>query len=116
MPFDEAVPHLAQRSIVGKKGRWNGIFIRIGEVVLCWNRDSGHRYLESSRGRWQGTTPFVDTTDFTGRVAICSNGAGDPGYHSEDLRVVERFMRTGGRTLQYEAIVGQTKGQVGLIV
>jgi hypothetical protein len=65
-------------------------------------------YMGDSRGRWEGETLVVETTNFTDRVAIGSNGAGypgDPGYHSTALRVVERFTRTGDRTLRYEATV-----------
>jgi hypothetical protein len=65
-------------------------------------------YMGDSRGRWEGDTLVVETTNFTDRVAIGSNGAGypgDPGHHSTALRIVERFTRTGERTLQYEATV-----------
>ena len=65
-------------------------------------------YMGDSRGRWDGDTLVVETTNFTDRVAIGSNGAGypgDPGYHSQALRVVERFTRTAADTLVYEATV-----------
>ena len=65
-------------------------------------------YMGDSRGRWEGDTLVVETTNLTDKVAIGSNGAGypgDPGYHSQALRVVERFTRTGADTLVYEATV-----------
>ena len=65
-------------------------------------------YMGDSRGRWEGDTLVVETKNFTDRVAIGSNGAGypgDPGYHSQALRVVERFTRTSADTLIYEATV-----------
>jgi hypothetical protein len=65
-------------------------------------------YMGDSRGRWEGDTLVVETTNFTDRVAIGSNGAGypgDPGYHSPALRVTERFTRTAADTLVYEATV-----------
>jgi len=65
-------------------------------------------YMGDSRGHWEGDTLVVETTNFTDKVAIGSNGAGypgDPGYHSLALRVVERFTRTGADTLTYEATV-----------
>jgi hypothetical protein len=65
-------------------------------------------YMGDSRGHWEGDTLVVETTNFTDRVAIGSNGAGypgDPGYHSEALRVVERFTRTSENTLDYRATV-----------
>ena len=65
-------------------------------------------YMGDSRGHWEGETLVVETTNFTDRVAIGSNGAGypgDPGYHSEALRLVERFTRTGEHSLNYQATV-----------
>jgi hypothetical protein len=65
-------------------------------------------YMGNSRGHWEGESLVVETTNFTNKVAIGSNGAGypgDPGYHSEELRIVERFTRTAENTLQYEATV-----------
>jgi hypothetical protein len=65
-------------------------------------------YMGDSRGRWEGTTLVVETTNLTDRVAIGSNGAGypgDPGYHSDALRIVERFTRIADDTLYYEATI-----------
>ena len=65
-------------------------------------------YMGDSRGHWEGDTLVVETTNFTDKVAIGSNGAGypgDPGYHSEALRLTERFTRTGENTLDYTARV-----------
>jgi hypothetical protein len=69
-------------------------------------------YMGDSRGRWEGDTLVVETKNFTDKVAIGSNGAGypgDPGYHTEALRVIERFTRTAANTLQYEATVDDPK-------
>jgi hypothetical protein len=65
-------------------------------------------YMGDSRGRWEGDTLVVETRNFTDKVAIGSNGAGypgDPGYHSEDLVVTERFTRMSEDTMFYEATV-----------
>jgi len=65
-------------------------------------------YLGDSRGHWEGDTLVVETTNFTNKDAIGSNGAGypgDPGYHSEQLKIVEKFKRTGPKTLDYTATV-----------
>jgi hypothetical protein len=65
-------------------------------------------YMGDSRGHWDGDTLVVETTNFTDKVAIGSNGAGypgDPGYHSEALHLTERFTRTGENTLDYTATV-----------
>ena len=65
-------------------------------------------YMGDSRGHWEGDTLVVETTNLTDKVPIGSNGAGyagDPGYHTERLRLVERFTRTGENTLEYRATV-----------
>jgi hypothetical protein len=65
-------------------------------------------YMGDSRGHWEGNTLVVETTNFTDKDAIGSNGAGypgDPGYHSDQLKVVERFTRTGAKSLDYRATV-----------
>jgi hypothetical protein len=69
-------------------------------------------YLGDSRGHWEGNTLVVETTNFTDQDAIGSNGAGypgDPGHHSRDLKVIERFTRTGPDSLDYEATVVDPK-------
>ena len=65
-------------------------------------------YMGDSRGRWDGDTLVVETTNFTDTVAIGSNGAGypgDPGYHGQALRLTERFTRTSENTLDYQATI-----------
>ena len=65
-------------------------------------------YMGDSRGHWEGNTLVVETTNFTDRDAIGSNGAGypgDPGYHSDQLKVVERFTRISDSVLNYEATI-----------
>jgi hypothetical protein len=65
-------------------------------------------YMGDARGRWEGDTLVVETTNFTDKVAIGSNGAGypgDPGHHSEALRLVERFTRTGENMLEHVATI-----------
>jgi hypothetical protein len=65
-------------------------------------------YMGDSRGHWEGDTLVVETTNFTDKDAIGSNGAGypgDPGYHSQDLKVIERFTRVSQDKLEYRATV-----------
>jgi hypothetical protein len=65
-------------------------------------------FMGDSRGHWEGNTLVVETTNFTDKDAIGSNGAGypgDPGYHSEDLKVVERFTRVSDTMLEYRVTV-----------
>jgi hypothetical protein len=55
-------------------------------------------YMGESRGRWEGETLVVETTNYLG-AAI----AGTP--TSDELRVTERFARIDAHTLRYEATV-----------
>ena len=49
------------------------------------------------RGRWEGDTLVVESTNFSGKTNVRGSG--------EALRLVERFTRTGGNTLLYEFTV-----------
>jgi hypothetical protein len=65
-------------------------------------------FMGDSRGHWEENTLVVETTNFTDKDAIGSNGAGypgDPGYHSEELKVIERFTRVSDTMLEYRATV-----------
>ena len=64
--------------------------------------------MGDSRGRWEGNDLVVETTNFTDKDAIGSNGAGypgDPGYHSDQLKVIERFTRTGEKSMDYRITI-----------
>jgi hypothetical protein len=64
--------------------------------------------MGDSRGHWEGNDLVVETTNFTDQDAIGSNGAGypgDPGYHSVQLKVIERFTRTSDKTMDYRITV-----------
>lgn len=54
-------------------------------------------YFGDSRGRWEGNTLVVDTTNFTDKTAFQRS--------TENLHVVERFTRTGDQTIKYEFTV-----------
>ena len=65
-------------------------------------------FMGDSRGHWEGNTLVVETTNFTDKDAIGSNGAGypgDPGYHSDQLKIIERFTRVSDDRLEYRATV-----------
>jgi hypothetical protein len=65
-------------------------------------------YMGDSRGRWDGNTLVVETTNLTDKVPIGSNGAGyagDPGYHTQAIRLTERFTRTSDDALEYRVTV-----------
>jgi hypothetical protein len=69
-------------------------------------------YLGDSRGHWEGETLVVETTNFTDKDAIGSNGAGypgDPGHHSADPKLTERFTRVDANTLNYQATIDDPK-------
>ena len=56
------------------------------------------QYMGDSRGHWEGNTLVIETTNFTDKDAIGSNGAGypgDPGHHSADMKLTERLTPRG---------------------
>jgi hypothetical protein len=65
------------------------------------------QYLGDSRGRWEGPTLVVETTNFNGKVGITRNGNTLP--TSQDLKIVERFERVSLDTMQYTATVTDPK-------
>jgi hypothetical protein len=69
---------------------------------------SMRQWLGDSRGRWEGNTLVIETTNFTPKVASFSARRGASGYElgsAENLRLVERFTRVDARTLHYEFTV-----------
>jgi hypothetical protein len=64
------------------------------------------QWLGDSRGRWEGRTLVVETTNFNGRFPMMIQGPGGGGIPtSESLRVVERFTRSSENTLEYAIAV-----------
>jgi hypothetical protein len=60
--------------------------------------------MGDSRGRWEGDTLVVETTNFNGRTgAYGRNGNGTP--TTTALQLVERFRLTAADTLRYEVTV-----------
>ena len=59
------------------------------------------QYMGDSRGRWEGATLVVESTNFTDRTSIGANGNGT--RHSEAMRIVERFTRVDPEMIDYEA-------------
>jgi hypothetical protein len=69
-------------------------------------------YMGDPRGHWEGNTLVIETTNFTDKDAIGSNGAGypgDPGHHSADLRIIERLTRVDAETINYQATIDDPK-------
>src|SRR5216110_211917 len=59
-------------------------------------------FMGDSRGHWEGNTLVVETTNFTDKDAIGSNGAG---YQSDQLKVIEKFTRVSDDKLDYRITV-----------
>jgi hypothetical protein len=61
-------------------------------------------YMGDARGRWEGATLIVETTNFNGLTgSLARNGNGNP--TSTALRLVERFTRRDAGTLDYSVVV-----------
>ena len=65
------------------------------------------QYLGDSRGRWEGNTLIVDTTNLSDQTSIGANGNGL--RHSADMKITERFWRTDSDILQYEITIDDPK-------
>jgi hypothetical protein len=76
----------------------------VGAGIRMWNGDS--------RGRWEGDTLVVETTNFNDKGSIATSAAtgrirGIP--HSEELHVVERFTRVSADTIDYVVTITDPK-------
>jgi hypothetical protein len=66
------------------------------------------QYLGESRGRWEGNTLVVDTTNFNGKTAMTNAGVpGSPPLtpSSPSMYIVERFTRTAADTIDFQITV-----------
>jgi hypothetical protein len=68
------------------------------------------QWMGESRGHWEGNTLVVETTNFahgldTGMTSGGVPGAPGPQPSTDDLRIVERFTRTGPDTMDFEMVV-----------
>jgi hypothetical protein len=75
-------------------------------------KDLDPTFYGDSVGHWEGNTLVVDVIGFNDKTWL-GGGEGKPGeqlgwFHSEDMRVVERYTREGN-TLTYEATVEDPK-------
>ena len=64
-------------------------------------------YLGDARGRWDGDTLVVETTNFTDRTSISENGNGL--RHSSALRLIERITRVDRDVLEYRVTIDDPK-------
>jgi hypothetical protein len=60
-------------------------------------------WLGDSRGRWEGDTLVVETTNLTNRTGIGVNGGG--ARHSDQIKITERFTRVADDTIDYSMTV-----------
>ncbi len=68
------------------------------------NAERDASYKGDSVAKWEGDTLIIDTANFNDQTWL-----GWPGYfHSDELRVVEKLMRTGN-TIKYDVIVEDPK-------
>jgi hypothetical protein len=61
------------------------------------------QYMGNARGRWEGDTLVVETTNFTDKTSLGVNGNGPP--NSERLKLTERFTRVDPQMIEYLATV-----------
>jgi hypothetical protein len=64
-------------------------------------------YMGDARGRWEGDTLIVETTNFTDQMSIGFNGNGL--RHSSAMRLVERFKRVAADTIEWEVTIEDPK-------
>jgi hypothetical protein len=64
-------------------------------------------WMGDSRGRFEGDTLIVETTNLTDRTGIGLNGGG--GRHSDALKVTERFTRIDDDTIAYSMTIDDPK-------
>src|SRR5215471_9972462 len=62
-------------------------------------------WMGDSRGRWEGETLVVDVVDLHDETWFDLSGD----FHSDELKLVERYTRTGPETLQYEVTIEDPK-------
>jgi hypothetical protein len=61
------------------------------------------QFMGDARGRWEGDSLVVETTNFTGRIGFGINGGGAPPGPAAQL--LERFTRVSPTVIRYEATV-----------
>jgi hypothetical protein len=69
------------------------------------------QWMGNSRGRWEGNTLVVETTNFTDKTASFSGRVNAGGFErgsAENLRLIERFTRVNADTLVYEFTVNDS--------
>jgi hypothetical protein len=65
------------------------------------------QYMGDARGRWEGDTLVVETTNITDQMSIGFNGNGL--RHSDQMRLTERFTRVNATTIEWEVTIEDPK-------
>ena len=60
-------------------------------------------YMGDSRGRWDGDTLVVETTNLKGSTGVGANGRAI--FHSEAMQLTERFTRVAADTIEYAVTI-----------
>jgi len=69
-------------------------------------------FMGDSRGHWDGNTLVIETTNFTDKTSIGSNGVaynGEGGRNSDVMKLTERLTRVDENTLNYQATIDDPK-------
>jgi hypothetical protein len=69
---------------------------------------SVRQYLGDARGRWDGDTLVVETTNFTDRTGV-QGGNGNGLRHTEAMRMVEHFTRISDDVVLYDVTMDDPK-------
>lgn len=88
--------------------------VLLSEYVHTWrwiptkkvDRYEGYdSWMGDSRGHWEGNTLVVETAGFNDSTWLDHSG----NYHSDAMKVTERFTRTSTDTMDYEATIDDPK-------
>lgn len=103
IPYPFQIAQSANQPVIGFMSQYvhtmRNIYL-IGEHL-----DGLENWLGDSRAHWEGDSLLVEVTNFNDSTWL--DAAGSP--HSNELKVVERFTRTGPDTLGYEATINDPK-------
>lgn len=104
LPFDRRLQILQTPSYVAIKDE-DGELRLIPVTEQAGLPQSIRQWAGSSRGRWEGDTLVVETTNFNGKWSLEGAWA--------QMRLVERFARTAALTLDYEYTVHDAESFAG---